>query len=163
MSKLNKAYKSKFGEMLAKEKEQIVAASQKPAKTSIPRVNKAKTEPKVSKSENKKNQLGEDIRSGGNIKSVTFDDMKDINLTTEQSQKVENSNYQTVNTSSNQRILRGGKNTKSKTFFLPPEFHEMFEYIKWKKKADHSKYMINILEEAFTKEFGSEWRSLLSD
>jgi hypothetical protein len=138
MSKLNKAYKSKFGERLSKEQEMVSSASKEDVKI---------TEDSLAKKVDHTQNI--------TVKTATKSNPN------KNSKNVEVSTTQTVNSSTNQRTLRGGQNTKSKTFFLPPEFHEMFEYIKWKKKTDHSKYLIQALEESFKKEFGSDWRSII--
>lgn len=60
------------------------------------------------------------------------------------------------------RILKSGIKTKAKTFFLSDDIIRMFKYIKFKKDINESEYANLMFERAFEKEFGKDWKKLVS-
>ena len=150
MSKLNNVYKSRFGEQLNKEKALVTTPEGKkpmehtqPITPQLPKVTLDSTKVTAKPTQAKKAKTEPKIEK---IEETQSD-----------------STTQTVDSSSNTRTLREGMYTKSKTFFLPVEFHEMFEFIKWKRKMDHSKFAIKAIEQAFKAEFGENWRDMLKE
>lgn len=50
-----------------------------------------------------------------------------------------------------------------KSFFVTPEIADMFKYLKWKRKISERDLSIKAFEDYFTKEFGKDWRKVLSE
>lgn len=96
------------------------------------------------------------------IEGPQTDNSQDVNSLTVQ--QFDMSTTQDVNKSTvtkTNRILKNGKTTKAKTFFLEPEIIEMFKFVKFKEKIDESKYANQILDQFFTQEFGENWKELV--
>lgn len=103
--------------------------------------------------ENSENMIIEPQK--GNSQDVNSLTVKHFDMSTTQ-----DVNKSTV--TKNNRILKNGKTTKAKTFFLEPEIIEMFKFVKFKEKIDESKYANQILDQFFTQQFGEDWRSKLN-
>jgi len=99
-----------------------------------------------------------------NPKNIITEPLTDNSQTVNSStvQHLDMSTTQHVNMSTvtkTNRILKNGKTTKAKTFFLEPEIIEMFKFIKFKEKIDESKYANQILAQFFSQQFGENWKS----
>ncbi len=62
----------------------------------------------------------------------------------------------------NKRILQSGRKTKSKTFFLSEDIIKMLGYLKFKEGIKESEYANEIFEKFFEKNFGKDWKNIIS-
>lgn len=162
MSKVKKTSTNAFDQIFSttKRPEEIVNMS-------IPQTVNSSTSQQFNTFTEEKNEIKEENQildnSENTITEPQTDNSQDVNSLTVQ--QFDKSTTQDVNKSTvtkANRILKNGKTTKAKTFFLEPEIIEMFKFVKFKEKIDESKYANQILDQFFTQEFGQNWRSKLN-
>lgn len=161
MSKVKKTSTNAFNQIFSSTKrpEEIVNKS-------TPQTVNSSTSQQLNTLTEEKNEIKEENEILENSENVITeaqtDNSQDVNSLTVQ--QFDSSTTQDVNKSTvtkTNRILKNGKPTKAKTFFLEPEIIEMFKFIKFKEKIDESKYANQILDQFFSQQFGENWRELI--